>query len=213
MKFISKRTGLVLAGATVIGLAGASGAVADNLVGSPDIKNQSIESWDISKDGIGFSEIRAGSVGWHGEMNQWTRNKIKSLAGADGARGPRGAQGEPGPKGDQGEQGEQGIPGRDGVSGYEIIGRTVDRVEVIDGSATIVSDCAEGQQVLSGGVSGGDVVVKESYPNVKQVGPKTEQDPAGVWAAISWTTVVEGSGTVQPYLVCATLDDAAPVLE
>lgn len=39
------------------------GATAASLVTSADIKNQTIKSWDVARDGVGKSEVRSGAVG------------------------------------------------------------------------------------------------------------------------------------------------------
>src|SRR5680860_52158 len=117
-EIVHSRTGAVIAGATVlVTLGGVGGAVAVGQITSSDIKNQTIQSWDIAKGGVGSSEIRKGSVGWYGELNQFTRNKIKSLAGQDGADGSDGADGTDGAEGAAGPAGAQGPQGQTGATG------------------------------------------------------------------------------------------------
>lgn len=60
-----KRTATVIAGAAVIGLVGAGGAVAGSQIGSGQIKNQSIRQWDIGPNEVGLSEL-----------NKYAENKI-----------------------------------------------------------------------------------------------------------------------------------------
>jgi hypothetical protein len=114
------RPATVIGAAAVLGITLSSVAVADDYVTSHDIKNQSIQSWDISADGVGSSEIRKDSIGWYGELNQYTRDKITSLAGQDGKDGEQGPKGE---KGDKGEKGEPGDPATD-VLGSSVVAET-----------------------------------------------------------------------------------------
>ncbi|WP_217996811.1 hypothetical protein [Nocardioides jensenii] len=91
-------------------------AVAARLIDSSDIKNQSIQSWDIAPDGIGRSELRSGSVGWD-QLDTRTRARIVALAGKDGRNGTNGADGEDGATGANGADGADGLNGADGTNG------------------------------------------------------------------------------------------------
>ncbi|KQY62449.1 MULTISPECIES: collagen-like protein [unclassified Nocardioides] len=91
-------------------------AVAARLIGSGDIANQSIQSWDIAADGIGRSELRTGSVGWD-QMDSRTRARIIALAGKDGTNGKNGTNGEDGATGANGADGLDGADGADGATG------------------------------------------------------------------------------------------------
>lgn len=107
----SSRTLVLAAAALALVLLGSvGGATAARLIDSGDIRDQSIRKQDLGP----------GSVGWHGELNDFTRHKISALAGQDGARGRRGQRGPRGPQGpagDQGPAGPQGPAGEDGVDG------------------------------------------------------------------------------------------------
>lgn len=99
MRFrISLPAGVALGAVAMVAM-GSSGAVAERLIGGEQVRNQSLHSVDIAKDGVGVSELRSGSVGWFNELNQFTRDKITDLAGEDGATGPAGTQGERGSSG------------------------------------------------------------------------------------------------------------------
>jgi hypothetical protein len=128
-KFFNSRLAAVAVGATILTVAaGTGGAVAGAMVTSEDIKNQSIESWDIAHNGVGKSEVRRDSVGWYGELNEFTRNKITDLAGKDGAQGPQG------PEGPQGPQGPQGDPASDVLGGLAADEQFVGNIASIGGS-------------------------------------------------------------------------------
>lgn len=85
------RQAATIAGVAAAGLAlSAGGAVAADLVTSADIKNQTIRSGDIGANEVGASELRPdavrgkhlarGSVGYYGQLNDFTRNKIEAMA-------------------------------------------------------------------------------------------------------------------------------------
>lgn len=85
------RQAAAVAGVAVAGLAlSTGGAVAADLVTSADIKNQTIRSGDIGADEVGASELRPDavrgkhvapdSVGYYGQLNDFTRDKIEAMA-------------------------------------------------------------------------------------------------------------------------------------
>jgi hypothetical protein len=85
------RQAATVAGIAAAGLAlSAGGAVAADLVTSADIKNQTIRSGDIGANEVGASELRPdavrgkhlapGSVGYYGQLNDFTRDKIEAMA-------------------------------------------------------------------------------------------------------------------------------------
>ncbi|MGH3501363.1 MAG: hypothetical protein ACRDQA_10820 [Nocardioidaceae bacterium] len=214
MRLISKRTGVVIAAAGVIGLVGAGGAYAGSQVTSHQIKNQTIHSIDIARGGVGTSEVRNQSVrsediapGGVGkseirshavgvdELNKFARSYIQHQAGT-GARGPAGQD------------------GTNGVSGYEVVGRTADS-STATGEQTITTQCAPGKEAMGGGLKAytpADVTVRQTHPSdITMVpGSKGPGNEAGTWYAASWTVSYANAGTskVQPYVVCADLADA-----
>ncbi|MGH3328929.1 MAG: hypothetical protein ACRDPT_14240 [Streptomycetales bacterium] len=163
---------LVVTGVVVLG---SGTAVAAALVTSGDIKNQTIRSWDISEGGVGGSEIRSGAV--------HTDDIAKDQVGSQRlTQGVRDKLNEPGPA------------GADGVSGYEVVGRTADGKSGTDETLTLQTACKSDNQAVNdkaaigGGADQtggtGTVVINESFPSdVTQVGEPTEEDPAGLWAA------------------------------
>jgi len=101
-------------------------ALPRNSVGSPQIKNRSIQKVDIS------------------------RKTVAVLRGARGVRGPAGPAGAAGAKGATGPVGPTGAPGAPGVSGYvRVSGPTVTVAAGVDGSAFV--PCPAGTQPLGGG--------------------------------------------------------------
>lgn len=164
-------------------------------VGTSELRNQTIQSGDIAANGVGTSEIRQGTI-TGADINDTTERNLRGKNGKDGA---------------DGKDGEKGEKGAAGMSGYEVIGRGTDATSAT-GVQTIVSECAAGERVLSGGVrpsNPAEVTVHGSYASdITRVGENTTEDPSGLWAATSWTTVVtnEGTGKVQPVIVCADIN-------
>ena len=75
--------------AMLVGLGGVGGAVAADLIGSKDIRNNSIRSVDVKDGGLGLRDL-----------NQHTKNKIN----------------QPGPAGEDGDKGDKGDKGDDGAT-------------------------------------------------------------------------------------------------
>lgn len=115
--------------------------------------------------------------------------------------------------------GPQGPAGTDGVSGYEIVGRTADAVVVPPGETKVITTlCASedsspqqmSEKALGGGATTGGGTLNASYPHaIEQVSPPDADDPAGRWAAGGWAVEVTADATpanVQPYVICALLN-------
>lgn len=100
MRLIKSRTSAVVAGATVLALAGGGTAVADRMIGGEDIRN--------------------GSIGMR-DLNKFTKNQIRGkkivVPPAQGVQGPAGERGPAGPKGDKGDTGPAGPAGAPGSQG------------------------------------------------------------------------------------------------
>ncbi|MGH3098201.1 MAG: hypothetical protein ACRDMV_19640, partial [Streptosporangiales bacterium] len=171
-----------------IGKAGVSGT----RQGQDEIAHQSIGEIDIGQNGVSGS---AGDTA--GEIKQGT---VGSDDLSDGAKDSL--------------KGAKGDPGADGVSGYEVVGRTADRVTVspADNVVTIKTACAShGEVAIAGGASGGaHVTLHASQPSgVHEVVPSgTDGDEAGRWAADGWQVKVstDQATNVQPYVVCAAVN-------
>ena len=132
MRIGRPRVAAVVAGALVVVGLGAGGAAAADMVGSPDIRDNSVKARDIYRNSIRSSElapdavrrnhVMEGAIGWH-NLRPGIVDRI--LAGADGGsdgksayeiavdRGFAGTEEEwlvslVGPKGDKGEPGQDG---------------------------------------------------------------------------------------------------------
>ncbi len=108
-----KTSVLALTGAAVFIAGSMGGAVAARMIGSEDIRNNSIQQEDLQTDSVGNNELKADAVAWR-NVNPDTQARIRGFAGTDGAQGP---QGETGPRGLQGEQGAEGEQGQQGIQG------------------------------------------------------------------------------------------------
>ena len=110
MNIIKNRIAAVAAGALLLtSVAGMGGAVAGSLITGKDIKNGTVTKADLGKN----------SVGWGGELNKHTRDKIKSLAGQDGEDGTDGKDGRDGVNGKDGAPGATGPAGPAGPAGAQ----------------------------------------------------------------------------------------------
>lgn len=137
MKFINTRTGAVLAGAVTLAvLGGLGGATASTLIGSDQIRDNSIRSVDVHdgtirgidlSDGVRSAIAKAGQPGasaydvavkngFTGTQAEW----LASLKGDQGAPGKDGANGTDGLNGTDGKDGVNGADGKDGASAYEV---------------------------------------------------------------------------------------------
>lgn len=173
----------MVAGASLLTLlGGVGGAVAHGMINSGDIANQSIRSVDIHEGGVGSSELRRDSVGWFGELNDHTRQKIRSLAGDDGAVGPQGPQGPPGPPGATGPAGP--------VPDYYIV------VSERATGETAVASCDPGDMVVGGGGSAFD----STPPGFAALG-RSAPNGYTSWAA----TAVDAEAPVEARAICADL--------
>ena len=129
---LKSRTAAVAIGATILAVGATGGAVAAGQITGEDIANGSVKKADLGKN----------SVGWLGELNQATRDKIKSFAGEDGEQGP---QGPAGPKGDKGEKGDPGVTQFAAGAHYQTTWKP--------GFNETVTRCPEGEVVTGGGFS------------------------------------------------------------
>jgi hypothetical protein len=114
---------------TAAGLAialGATGsAVADHLINSGDIQNNSVKAADLAPNSVHGSELANFAVQWS-ELTPGLRDRLAHMIGANGANGTNGAQGPAGPKGDKGDKGD---PASD--SAGKLVGHVVATDKVI----------------------------------------------------------------------------------
>jgi hypothetical protein len=96
-----KTSVLALTGAAVLVAGSMGGAVAARMIGSEDIRNNSILQEDLQADSVSNSELKADSVRW-ANINPDTQARVEELAGSAGAEGPVGPMGPEGPKGEPG---------------------------------------------------------------------------------------------------------------
>ena len=116
-----KPAALVLAAAGLLAVGGTTTAVAHGMIGSGDIRDDSVRSADVRNGSLHGVDVRNGTLGLR-DMNDYTRQRVTSLGrngkdGADGAVGPQGPQGPEGPAGQPGPRGERGEPGPRGETG------------------------------------------------------------------------------------------------
>lgn len=83
-----------------------SGAVANGLILSKDIKDNTIRSRDIRTSTISNSDIAPGAVNWDKSLDQATKDKITELVGEGGSGGTPGPPGLPGANGAPGADGD-----------------------------------------------------------------------------------------------------------
>jgi hypothetical protein len=224
-KFLNSRVSAVTGGAIVLAVAsGIGGAYADDLIGSKDIKNQSIRSVDIGANEIGGSELSGGVVGWR-HSNDHTQHHIESLAedGKDGKDGRDGDKGDPGkdgkdgaqgPKGDpgvQGPQGPAGPPATVGLSHWSEGGTVPAARNGLPGSVEIVAECQqEGHYAIAGGYTAGSYKGGvTTYQNRNTAGaPGTHAYAAG-WL-VGFTNTTDQPQTVRTWVVCAEVVEDEP---
>lgn len=138
---VSAKGGLIAAALAVTLLVGAtSGAVADRLISSPDIKDRGVKSRDLGTNSVKKRNLGRGAVTWEKSLSQATREQIAALVqsgpvGPAGPQGEAGAPGEAGPPGPPGPAGAQGSRGPVGPAGGGLVGSAVYGVsdfEVVD---------------------------------------------------------------------------------
>ena len=111
------------------------GAYAASTIGSPQIKNNSVQGIDVKDGTIKSADIALG-----------TRLGLK---GQQGPAGENGANGLKGDKGDKGDQGDPGTPGAPGVSGLQ---RVTDNTPSNSNSGkSLTVTCPAGKSVLGTG--------------------------------------------------------------
>lgn len=209
-------------------------ATAASQITSADIKDQTIQSIDIAKSGVGTSEVRnqsltsidlaRGSVGAselrNGSVQPWDleaefRAFVESRGTGDGKDGADGKDGVDGTNGTNGKDGADGAPG---ITGYEVDGIYTNVFEGDEGasfqSATV--ECAEGKYVVGGGFSRADEA-PENFKNLQIVTSAPNEDTGyrikddAEWSRVATGWKVEGfnNGTtdliVRPWVICAEI--------
>ncbi|MGH3499542.1 MAG: hypothetical protein ACRDQA_01375 [Nocardioidaceae bacterium] len=205
MRLISKRTGVVIAAAGVIGLVGAGGAYAGAQVTSHQIKNQTIRSIDLGQNSVGSSELRGAgdSRGPAVHGYQIHQGAVRSFQIRNGAvhKSDLSAGAKAGMKG---PKGETGADGADGVSGYGVHNAEV-RWQA--GSNETVKLCADGKVALGGGYSMSGTANGDT--NGVHVDANEPVYSGGVATGWHVTGSAQGQVNVKTWVVCASLNQAA----
>ena len=170
------------------GLGGVGYAAAT--IGSPQIKNNSVQGLDVKDGTIKSADIALG-----------TRNGLK------GQQGPAGQPGAKGDKGDKGDPGVPGAPGAPGVSGLERV--TAATPSTSQSGKTIVISCPAGKSVLgtgfdiSGATTGAD-------PNLYKEATIDEVDIAPDLSSVTFYAYEQKGGSAEVWslrgtVTCATV--------
>lgn len=215
MHKITTATAVIGAAALVAALGATGTAVAGNLVGSPEIRDNSIRTADVHDGALRSRDVKDGALGYR-DLNGYTQRLIAQPGpagadgedgrdGTDGARGPQGPTGATGPQGPQGpagakgDTGPAGTDGTDGVSGYHIEGP---EARWSNGAGTTVAACPAGKSAIGGGftvegIRGGTATVTSSAPVY------VSQTQASGWAVKGTAT---GEANVKAWAICATVN-------
>ncbi len=78
-----KKATIILTATAALAVAGGAGAVAGDLIGTKDLKDNAVTS----------AKLGEGSVHWGKHLNENAKDKIKSFAGSDGVDGVDGVDG------------------------------------------------------------------------------------------------------------------------
>lgn len=208
-------------GALALGTLGAGTAAAHGMVGSPDIENQSIRSWDVHRDAVGSSELR-GAHDDRGPAVKSHQVKNGSLLHYDIKDGTirekelneklrRKIGDRMGPKIDENDLGMDLRSKVNGVVGYEVDG-FYEEVTANGQIATVTAECAPGKFALGGGYSTEfdrnlehvEGVVASNFADFQPI----EGDPQRSVRARAWEVRVrlDDSGksfNIRPWVSCA----------
>lgn len=158
----------IVASTAIVTIAGAVGASASGLIGSADIRDNSIRSIDIHDGTIRTVDI-----------SQAAKNALKGQTGARGVQGPTGATGPVGPAGSTGPTGSTGSTGPTGPQGASGLTGAYYSVAYYDvgdtnaGAIATVACNAQTDVAISGGVQvlglnasadAGDTPISSSFP-------------------------------------------------
>jgi hypothetical protein len=121
----------------------------------------------VAKAGVGGAVGPAGPQGEPGPVGPAGPQGDPGPAGPAGPQGAQGVQGATGATGPSGAQGQQGPQGHPGVSGYEVINRSVTSLNGTSTAFTV--NCSLGKKPLGGGYystdgNGGNVQISKNAP-------------------------------------------------
>ena len=119
----------------------------------------------------------------------------QGLPGKDGT-GVTGNQGPIGPQGPRGLDGQSGVSGRNGVSGYEVIMRTLSNLST--GGGTMMLECPVGKIAIGGGFGRlspdrGEIIFRESRP-APELNPR-------IWL-IGFRNTTSSPVNIDTYAIC-----------
>jgi len=200
LSHLRKSSVAVAAGALVLSVGGTATAAA--LLGSRDIKNDSLRSVDVRNETLRGVDVRNHSL----RLRELTRSAHQQLQGEDGAMGPAGPQGPAGPEGPQGPTGPEGPAGPQGVvANTTIVTGTAALTAVAplvgETSGVSTATCPAGTRLLGGGANvaqgpaaGVRAAVSASYPS-----------SATTWSATAVVTLTgSGAASITAYAVCGS---------
>ena len=169
------------------------GAYAASTIGSPQIKNNSVQGIDVRDGTIKSADIAAG-----------TRNGLK---GQQGPAGQDGAKGDKGDKGDPGAPGAPGTPGAPGLSGLERV--SVNTPSNSESGKTLTINCPAGKSVVGTGfdISG---ATTGAEPNLYKEATIDEVDIAPDLSSVTFYAYEQKGGTASVWslggrIICATV--------
>jgi hypothetical protein len=182
MKFLPKPSPAMVVALVALFVASSGGAYATSqaLIGSPQIKNGSIELVDISAK---------------------TKKALKGQRGPRGFSGANGANGTNGLPGPQGPAGPQGLTGANGANG----GFDPNKLNYVTGATftltpgtgnNTATSCPAGSKAIGGGwivITGG----------VGEVWGNRSYDNGASWTIHVWNHSTTTNATVTAYAVCA----------
>lgn len=228
MSFLKSRASVVVAGAAVLALAGGGTvAIADQLIGSKDVRDGSLGMRDLNQytkkkinapgpQGLQGIPGVAGAVGPIGPQGPQGSTGATGATGAKGDKGDKGAKGDTGPAG---PEGPQGPAGEDGIVDHEAY--TASETWPVDPSELerspqqeLIAECPSDKVAIGGGFRGphGDeselareVVVSASFPIELDSGDVDGFDP-NAWVLQGFNEADEDV-TMTAYVVCAVVAD------
>jgi hypothetical protein len=197
-------------------LVGATTATAATLIGSKQIKDNSVRSVDVNNGSLGLKDLSpaaragvvgpqgpAGAVGPHGATGA---EGPKGDAGSQGAQGPRGETGHVGPTGPKGETGATGPQGPGGVT--DVTTRVGPPVgwQGPDQPSVSTASCEPGE-VVTGGGGGWDLGPANPWGNPYNRYTRiirSQPTPTGDgWQVAGYSDTSSVDGKVVAYAQCA----------
>jgi hypothetical protein len=226
----------ILAGLALALISGGGYAAAQSLIGSSDVRDNSLRSRDVRDGTLRNRDL---AEGLQEKLANAGEPGPKGDTGAPGPQGPKGDTGAQGPKGDKGDKGDPGVtnleadgpyPGATDLGNIPGQGDNSDAMWAGDGSRqTSWVQCAPGKTALGGGfhlaADAGDAAAKAvqvvvSEPTQVRNGQTVYDDPAlyepipgdaaGSFKPNGW--IIQGFNdgpnpvVVRPWVVCGEVE-------